>query len=170
MHDESTAAGRGDRFNEVGQFVIAVPVIDPDSVLDGDHLAGSASHRRHALCDQGGFGHQTGAKATGLHPVGRAADVEVDLVVAPFLRQPRASGQVARIAAAELQGQRVLIGMVVEKPCRIAMQQRARGDHLGVENDMAADLAQEVTAVSVRPIQHRRNAEAVVRHRLKNIR
>jgi hypothetical protein len=54
-----------------------------------------------------------------LHAVGRAANVEVDLVVAAFFRQLRALRQRGRIAAAQLQGNRMLffaIGQIVALP------------------------------------------------------
>jgi hypothetical protein len=42
-------------------------------------------------------------------------------------------------------------------PLRVAMTKRTRGDHLGVEQGIAAEQAVEVTAVTVSPIHHRRN-------------
>lgn len=76
--------------------------------------------------------HQAGADHVVLHPVAGAADVEVDLVIALRLRQARAGRQIGRVAAAQLQGQRVFAIVVAQKTLGIAMQQRAGGDHLGV--------------------------------------
>jgi hypothetical protein len=42
----------------------------------------------------------------------------------------------------------------------VAMDKRARGDHLGVEPGVRADLAQEVPAVPIRPIHHGRNGDS----------
>ena len=69
-------------------------------------VTGSATASRiaaHAVGDQRGLGHQAGAEAARLHALGRAAAVEIDLVVAPALAQPRAVRQRLRIAAAQLQ-------------------------------------------------------------------
>jgi len=52
--------------------------------------------------------HQAGAEAALLHPVGRAADIEVDLVIAQVGADARALRQRRRIAAAELQRDRML--------------------------------------------------------------
>ncbi|STQ08137.1 Uncharacterised protein [Enterobacter cloacae] len=35
------------------------------------------------------------------------------------------------------------------------------GDHFGVQQRMAGELAQEIAAVSVRPVEHGRNGETV---------
>ena len=45
-----------------------------------------------------------------------------------------------------------------EKARLVAMQDRARGHHLGVEHGIGAQQTMEVPAVPVRPIHHRGNA------------
>ena len=67
-----------------------------------------------------------------LHPLAGAATVDVDFVVAPLLAQPRAMRQVGRFTTTELQGHRMLLGVETQMPRHIAMNQCARGDHLGV--------------------------------------
>ncbi len=69
---------------------------------------GRVAHRTDAVGDQIGLRHQAGAEAPGLHPIGRAADIEVDLVIAEGRRDPRGFRQFRRIGSAELHGQRVL--------------------------------------------------------------
>ena len=68
------------------------------------------------------------------------------------------SVSLGRIAAAELQCERVLGGVEVEVACAIAVQQRARAHHLGVQARAAREQAVEPAAVAVGPLQHRRNA------------
>ncbi len=104
--------------------------------------------------------HQAGADHVVLHPVAAAADVEVDLVIALRLRQARAGRQIGRVAAAQLQGQRVFAIEVAQKTLGIAMQQGAGGDHLGVEQGAAGQLAQEEAAVAVGPVHHRCNGKS----------
>jgi hypothetical protein len=72
------------------------------------HIA--ATQSRH----QSRLGHQAGAERAALHALARAAAVQVDLVVAPARAQARACGQVGRIAAAQLQCDRVLAGVEIE--------------------------------------------------------
>jgi hypothetical protein len=42
-------------------------------------------------------------------------------------------------------------------PLCIAMAKRTGGDHLGVEQSVAAEQAVEIAAVAISPIHHRRN-------------
>ena len=163
MDDEHLAlAFPGYRVDEVAQEFVAVLVVNADTGFDrdrnGDHIAHRLDTVRYQLC----IPHQTGAKHAVLHAVGRAANVQVDLVVAAFFRQLRALRQRGRIAAAQLQGNRMLffaIGQIVALP----VNDCARGHHFGVQQRMAGELAQEVAAVSVRPVEHRRNGETVCR-------
>src|SRR5262249_54398069 len=70
--------------------------------------------------------------------------------------------QRARIAAAELQRDRMLGGVVGQKPRAVAMQHRAGGDHLGVDQRAARQQAMEEPAVPVGPFHHRRDSERTV--------
>ena len=67
-------------------------------------------HGRDAVADEGGLAHQAGAEAAVLDPVGRAAHIEVDLVVAELGADPRGLGELRRIGAAELDRDRMLLG------------------------------------------------------------
>ncbi len=60
-------------------------VVDAEPAFDGDRNFHRALHRRDAPRDQIRLRHQAGAEAAILHPVGRAADIEIDLVVAKIL-------------------------------------------------------------------------------------
>ncbi|MCY1249778.1 hypothetical protein D9M72_633450 [compost metagenome] len=54
-----------------------------------------------------------------------------------------------------------MLALVVAKEAlAIPMQQRTGGDHLGIEEGVARQLAQEETAVPVCPVHHRRHGEA----------
>ena len=66
-----------------------VLLVDADAALHRHRNRHRRAHRRHALGDQLRLAHQAGAEAAGLHAVGRAADVEVDLVIAELLADPR---------------------------------------------------------------------------------
>ena len=69
--------------------------------------------------------------------------------------------ELAGIAAAELQGERMLGGIEVEMVRHVAVRERRRGDHLGVEPRVPRDQAQEVPAVPVRPVHHRGNTQSM---------
>ena len=88
MHDEQLAAGGGNRVDEGEERRRNLPVSSTPSrhfTVTGNAHRGD--HRRDAVGDQRRLLHQAGAESPGLHAVGRAADVEVDLVVAPLLRR-----------------------------------------------------------------------------------
>ena len=107
-----------------------------------------------ALGHQRRLAHQAGAEASGLYPVARAADIQVDLVVAEGFRDARALRQGLRVAAAQLQRHRMLVRMEGQQPLARAVQDRPGRHHLGIEQRVPADLAQEVPAVPVRPVHH----------------
>ena len=102
------------------------------------------AHRLDAVGDQLRLGHQAGAERAPLHALARAAAVQVDLVVAPLLAQLRAVRQVGRLAAAQLQRDRMLVVVEIEVARDVAVQQRAGRHHLGVEPGVARDQAVEV--------------------------
>ena len=54
-----------------------------------------------------------------------------------------------------------------EMPLQIAVQDGAGVDHLGVEQGAGCQQTVEVAAVPIRPVHHRRDAEAAVQHRPK---
>ena len=66
-------------------------------------------HRGDAIADQLRLGHQAGAEPAVLHAVGRAADIEIDLVIAEVgADRARTAASASRIAAAELHRDRML--------------------------------------------------------------
>ena len=105
VDDEDLAAARvGDGADEIAHEVVALEPVDADAVLHRHRQRHRVAHRLDAVGDQRRLGHQAGAERAALHPLARAAAVEVDLVVAPALAEPRAGGELGRLAAAELQG------------------------------------------------------------------
>jgi hypothetical protein len=126
----------------------------PDAVLDGDGQRDRVTHRPDTGGHRARLGHQAGAERAALHALARAAAIEVDLVVAPLLGEPGRARQVVRLAAAELQRDRMLLGIEVEVTRNVAVHQRAGGHHLGVEARVAREQAVEVPAVAVGPVHH----------------
>src|SRR5690606_16353777 len=86
-------------------------VVDADAAFhrggDADRLADGG----HAVRDQRRLAHQAGAEAARLHTVGRAADVQVDLVIAEGRADAGRLGQLLRLGPAQLQRHRVLDGV-----------------------------------------------------------
>src|SRR2546430_8889858 len=108
VDDEGSAAGRGDCGDEVPEKSVILDPVDAGSMLHRDRNADFPPDYRDALRDQRRLGHQAGAESALLHPLARAADVEVDLVVAVVRAELRAAGEILRVAAAELQADRML--------------------------------------------------------------
>jgi hypothetical protein len=54
----------------------------------------------------------------------------------------------------------VFFGVEAQMARHIAMDERAGGHHLGVQQRMAAQQAVEIAAVAVRPIHHGGNGQA----------
>ena len=110
--------GLGHQGEEGGEHALGVLVVDADPALDGHrHRAGGVDHRRgRSRRRSSGRAHQRGAEAAGLHAVGRAADVEVDLVVAVVAADRRGGGERRGLGAAELQRERLLLRAEAEQP------------------------------------------------------
>ena len=51
----------------------------------------------------------------------------------------------------------MLLGVEIEQPGPVAAEYGGRGDHLGVEERVGGEAAQEVAAVAVGPVHHGRN-------------
>ena len=154
MNDEDAAAGPRHGSDEVADEGVALVLVDADAVLDRHRHVRHIDHGLDAVGHQVRLGHQAGAEGAALHPLAGAAAVQVDLVVAPLLAQLRAMRQVVRLAAAQLQGNRMLVLAEVEVARHVAMQQRARGHHLGVQQGVVAEQAVEMAAVAVGPVHH----------------
>ena len=163
VHDERPRASLGDGTDEIAHETVVLDPVDADPVLDGYRNRHGVAHRAHAVAHERGLGHQAGAEGAALHALARAAAVQVDLVVAPALAQARAVRQVAGLAAAELQRHRVLGRIEVQVTRLVPVQQGSCGDHLGVEQRTARQQPMEEAAVTVGPVEHRRDAEAVRR-------
>jgi hypothetical protein len=96
-----------------------------------------------------------------LHALGRASAVQIDLVIAVRLPERRAAGKIGRLAAADLQRDRMFSGVEAQVPLDVAVDKRASGYHLGVNHRMRRKLAEKEPAMPVRPIHHWCGAEAV---------
>ena len=120
----------------------------------------AVTRSRRAASASLGLAHQAGTEPSVLHPIGGAADVEVDLVIAEFGTDPCRSSQVVGIAAAELHRDRVLDVVEPEQPGPRPMDHRACGDHLRIEQSPPREQPVKGAAMPVGPVHHRCNGEA----------
>ena len=97
-----------------------------------------------------------------LHTVGRAADIQVHLVIAEVLRDARGLRQPGRIAAAQLQRQRMFDRLMAQQPRAVAMQHRLRRHHLGIEQCVFRQATMQHPAGTVGPVHHRGHGKTVV--------
>ena len=84
VHDEDLATGLTDRTDEVAHKTIVLFAVYAYAVLDRHRYRHGITHGLDAIGHQTRLGHQTGAKRAALHALGRAAAVQVDLVIAPL--------------------------------------------------------------------------------------
>ena len=99
MDHEGRDAGRGAGVDQANRLSSGSCSSTPIRHLTVAGMRTAARDRGHALGHQRRLAHQAGAEAAALHPVGRAADVEVDLVVAEVLADPRGLGQLGGLAS-----------------------------------------------------------------------
>ena len=160
VHDEHAATGVGHGADKVAHEGVALFLVDADAVLHGHRHVDRIDHRLDAIGHELRLGHQAGAKRAALHALARAAAVQVDLVITPARANLRATRQIGRLAAAQLQGEWMLDLVITQVPPLAAVQQAAGGHHLGVQARLFRDQPVQVAAVLVTPIEHRRNGQA----------
>ncbi|GAR59195.1 hypothetical protein NGUA15_00962 [Salmonella enterica] len=56
-----------------------------------------------------------------------------------------------------------MLFFAVSQIVTLTVNNRARGHHFGVEQRLARQQTQEIAAMSVRPVEHRRDGEAISR-------
>ena len=138
MHVERVDAGRDHRVGEAVERCSSVSWSSmPMRHLTVTGMSVASRMARDAVGDQRRLGHQAGAEAAGLHPVRRAADIEVDLVIAELRGDPRRFGQLARIGAAKLQRHRMLHRIKAQQALARAMHDGGARHHLGEEQRAA---------------------------------
>ena len=163
MNDERIGPCPLHGLGEILQRRFGILVVDADAAFDGDRNAHRGLHRGDALADKLRLRHQTGAEAPVLHAVGRTAGIEIDLVEARIGADARAFRQRPRIGTAKLQRHRMLGRIETQQPRPVAMQDRARRQHLGIEQRPARERAMEEPAMPVGPFHHRRHGKAAVK-------
>src|SRR5439155_6756539 len=107
--------------DEVAHEPVLLDPVDADAVLDRHRDFHFRSYVGHTRRDQLRLRHQAGAKGAALHALARAADVEVDLVVAVALAELGAAGELIGLAAAELQRDRMLLTAEGEMAVNVAV-------------------------------------------------
>ncbi len=93
VHDECRYARLLERAGQRFQRLLRVLLIDAQTAFDGDRHLGLGAHGGDAIGHQERLRHEASAEAALLHPVGGAADVEIDLVIAEIGGNPRALRQ-----------------------------------------------------------------------------
>ncbi|MNN33726.1 hypothetical protein D3C81_1474950 [compost metagenome] len=152
------------------QADLGVLIVHADAAFDRGGDADRALDRRHAVGHQFRLAHQAGAELARLHPIRGAADVQVDLVIAIGLADPRRLCQLRRVRPAQLQGDRMLDRVEAQQPLAVAMDHRRGCDHLGIEKRPAAQGAVKRPAVAVGPVHHggdRQSVRRMWRHDLR---
>ena len=167
MNPDGVGAGVQHPGDEIRQHGFRVLLVNADAAFDRDRHARDLLHRRDARGHHIRRLHQTGAEGAGLNAVGRAADIEVDLVIGERFGDAHRLGQLCRIGAAELQRDRVFRRVMAEQPVSRPVDDRVRNHHLRIKQRVAADLPVEVTAMAVGPVDHRRDGEnrVLITHR-----
>ena len=97
-----------DRFRAIRA---CVPSTTPMRIFTVTGSLHARLHRRDAIRDALRLVHQARAERAARHAIARATAVEIDLVVAGVFAGARRAGEIVRLAAAELQGDRMLFGI-----------------------------------------------------------
>ncbi|MND66441.1 hypothetical protein D3C80_578340 [compost metagenome] len=157
-----TFTAPGDGGDEIAQKLVAVLIVNTNAGFHRHRDRHHVAHRLDAVGNQRCLPHQAGTEHAVLYPIRRATDVEVDLVVAALLSQFGAVRQRSRIAAAQLQRHRMFffaVGQIVA----LTVDNRAGSHHLGIQQGFLGQQAVEVTAMTIGPVEHRRDGETAKR-------
>jgi hypothetical protein len=141
---------------------LGILIVDADAAFHRHRDVDDGPHRRDAVADERRLAHQARPETAVLHAVGRAADIEVDLVVTEIGTDAGGLRELARHGAAELHADGMLCGIETEQGLAPSVDHRAGGHHLGVEAGATREDAVEEPAMPVRPVHHRRDREADV--------
>ena len=160
VHDERRGARRLHRASESEQRFARLLLVDADAAFDRDRKLDRRGHRGDAFGDQRWLPHQAGAETSALHPFGRAAAIEVDLVIAEIGADSRRLSESRRVRAAELQRHRMLGRIEAEQPLARTEHDGVRRHHFGVETRATRQQPVERPAAPVGPVHHRRDGKA----------
>mmetsp|Transcript_15448 Transcript_15448/g.58748 ORF Transcript_15448/g.58748 Transcript_15448/m.58748 type:complete len:221 (-) Transcript_15448:42-704(-) len=166
MHHEVLDAGPlVDGGDEVPKLVVAVHLVDADAAFDARRQARHALlHGLHDVGNEVLLSHQGGTKATlASHALGRAAAIEVHLVVSKIACDASCPSHDIWIRPAQLQHQRLLLRTVrkeaVEQSVVRGVNDLLGRDHLRPKHGLLAKQAEEEAEVAIGVVHHGRNAE-----------
>src|SRR5262245_7387568 len=159
VNDERGAACASDLSSETIEPFLLILFVNADAAFDRHRNRYGSTHGDEAFGDVIGLGHETSAEAALLQAVGWTTAVQVDLAIAIVLADAAGERQFARVGAAELQGDRLFDGTNKRKLIPAVELHRGRGKHFRIEMRPAREGAVEGTAMPVRPVHHRGNAE-----------
>ncbi len=162
VHDQRIGAGGEDRLGKDAQRLFRLLIVDADAAFDRHRDGHGGLHRADAIGDKRWLAHEAGAESAILHALGRATDIEIDLVIAEIGRD---AGGLRKIGGSEPPSctrDRMLGGVKAEQARAIAMQQGGGGDHLRIEPGAARERAMEDPAMPVGPFHHRRHAKSKI--------
>ena len=90
-------------------------------------------------------------------------DAAMTLAVAALFADACRRREQRRVGPAKLQRNRMFCRVEAEQPLEVAVRNGLCGDHFGVEQRVRAQQPQQVAAVTVGVIHHRRDAEAAIK-------
>lgn len=161
MDDERVDAGRAHRGRHRIERRFRILIVDTDPALHRDGDGNRRLHRRNAIADERRLAHQAGPEGPALDAIGRAAAIQVNLVIAEIGADLRRLCQQRRIVAAELERDRMLDIVETDQPLPVTADHSLRRHHLGIEPGAARHQAMDDPAMPISPVHHRRHGESM---------
>src|SRR4030095_14330731 len=121
----------------------------------------SRAHGGNAIGHELRLGHEAGPQTPLLNTIRGAADIEIDFAIAVILTNSCCLRKHFGIAAAKLEGHRLLRVIKTKELLPGAMANGLGGDHLRIKQGVPREMAMEDTAMPVRPIHHGRHTKSV---------
>ena len=162
MDGQAGAAGGFHAAHKPVKEIIVILVIDADTGFHRHRYADRRLHGFDTARHQLRLGHQNRADLALLNPVGWAAHIQIDLVIAVVSGDAAGLGQLLWVAATQLQGHGVLFVVETQETVTIAVQNGLGYHHFGVQQRMPGDQAGQKPVVPCGPVHHRGDAQAAV--------
>ncbi len=148
-----------DCFNKAIKALDFVLVVNADATFHCDRYFDGGTHRCNTIRHELWFCHEAGAESSFLNPVRRAANVQIDFAIAEILTNSGGIRQQAGIAAAELEGHRLLKRIKAQEALAVAMANGLGGHHFGIKQGVPGQVAVKDAAMPVGPIHHGRHGK-----------
>jgi hypothetical protein len=163
MYNENATTRIGDSPDKVPKKLPGIKLVNADAAFDGDGDRDGVLHGLEAVGHQVLVFHKACAEVSVLHPVRRAAAVQVHFAKACAFHHLTCRCKFCGVASAQLQHRGHFAVFVAQEQFRVlAVQKSCRYHHLAVEQNVLGNQPQKVPLMAIGAVQHGSDRKASV--------